>query len=56
MTAKQLLYGWITRIGVWRRRSRERRLLAAMNGRVLQDIGITPWDAYREANKPCWRA
>jgi uncharacterized protein YjiS (DUF1127 family) len=56
MTAKQRIYSWIAFIGIWRRRSRERRILAAMSGRLLQDIGVTPWDAHREANKPCWRA
>jgi uncharacterized protein YjiS (DUF1127 family) len=42
-------------IGLWRCRAHERRLLAAMNGHALHDIGITQWDAWREANKPFWR-
>ena len=27
-----------------------------MNDRDLKDIGITRYDAYREAHKPFWRA
>ena len=40
----------------WRRRSRGRRELAAMSDRSLRDIGVTRGDAYREAQKPFWRA
>jgi uncharacterized protein YjiS (DUF1127 family) len=40
----------------WRRRSRDRRALAAMSDRSLRDIGITRYDATFEANKPFWRA
>jgi uncharacterized protein YjiS (DUF1127 family) len=46
----------IALIGEWRRRSRGRRELAAMGDRALQDIGVTRYDAYREAHKPFWRA
>ena len=56
MGTLQHLTGWIALIGLWRRRSRERRELAAMSGRALQDIGITRWHACSEANKPFWRA
>lgn len=40
----------------WRRRSRERRALAEMSDRSLQDIGLTRYDANWEASKPFWRA
>lgn len=40
----------------WRRRSRERRALAEMSDRSLQDIGLTRYDANWEARKPFWRA
>lgn len=40
----------------WRDRSRGRRELAQMSGRSLQDIGLSPYDAYLEVNKPFWRA
>jgi uncharacterized protein YjiS (DUF1127 family) len=40
----------------WRRRSRDRRALAAMSDRSLRDIGLTRYDADWEASKPFWRA
>ena len=39
----------------WRRRSRDRAELASLDWRMLQDIGITQADAWREVNKPFWR-
>jgi uncharacterized protein YjiS (DUF1127 family) len=54
------LYHLLTRIGSelgeWRRRSRDRQALATMSDRSLRDIGLTRYDAAREANKPFWRA
>ena len=43
-------------VGDWRRRSRDRRELAAMSDRSLRDIGLTRYDATYEASKPFWRA
>ncbi|MFZ1090450.1 MAG: DUF1127 domain-containing protein [Xanthobacteraceae bacterium] len=40
----------------WRRRSRDRRALAAMSDSSLWDIGLTRYDADWEASKPFWRA
>jgi len=40
----------------WRRRHRSRLELARFDARMLRDIGITPVDAWREINKPFWRA
>ena len=40
----------------WRRRSRDRRALAAMSDRSLRDIGLTRYDGDWEASKPFWRA
>jgi uncharacterized protein YjiS (DUF1127 family) len=40
----------------WRRRSRDRRALAAMSDRSLRDIGLTRYDADWEASKQFWRA
>jgi uncharacterized protein YjiS (DUF1127 family) len=40
----------------WRNRSAGRRALATMSARSLQDIGVTPYEAYLEVNKPFWRA
>ena len=43
-------------IDEWRRRARGRRELAALSDRCLRDIGLTRYDANREARKPFWRA
>jgi len=56
MNMVQQVSGWIALIGIWRRRSRDRRMLAAMTNRELQDIAITAWEARCEANKPFWCA
>lgn len=42
-------------IGVWRRRIRERRALAAMSERDWRDFGATRADVMREIGKPFWR-
>ncbi len=39
----------------WRQRSRERAELAALDDRMLQDIGLTRGDAEFLVNKPFWR-
>jgi len=39
----------------WRRRSRERAQLAALDDRSLADIGLTRGDAEFLINKPFWR-
>jgi uncharacterized protein YjiS (DUF1127 family) len=39
----------------WRRRARDRYALLAMSERDLRDIGVTRFDAVREAEKPFWR-
>ncbi len=39
----------------WRRRARDRYALLAMSERDLRDIGVTRFDAAREAAKPFWR-
>ncbi len=41
---------------LWRQRHRQRRALAELDDRILQDIGIKKRDALFEANKPFWRA
>lgn len=42
-------------LGEWRRRIRDRRELAALDDRILSDIGITRAEALYLANKPFWR-
>jgi uncharacterized protein YjiS (DUF1127 family) len=39
----------------WRQRSRERAELAALDDRMLKDIGLTRADAEFLSNKPFWR-
>ena len=39
----------------WRRRARDRASLAALDDRMLADIGITRADAEYLSNKPFWR-
>jgi uncharacterized protein YjiS (DUF1127 family) len=39
----------------WRRRARDRAELAALDDRMLADIGISRADAEFLANKPFWR-
>jgi uncharacterized protein YjiS (DUF1127 family) len=39
----------------WRRRSRERAQLAALDDRMLRDIGLTRGDREFLANKPFWK-
>lgn len=39
----------------WNQRQRQRRHLAAMDDRMLKDIGVSAADAAREVGKPFWR-
>jgi uncharacterized protein YjiS (DUF1127 family) len=39
----------------WRRRTRDRAELAALDDRMLKDIGLTRADAEFLSNKPFWR-
>ncbi len=42
-------------VAEWQARSRSRRELMALNEKSLQDIGLSPGDAYMEYSKPFWR-
>ena len=44
-----------TRVAAWQERARMRRGLAAMDDRLLRDIGLTRAQAHREYDKPFWR-
>jgi uncharacterized protein YjiS (DUF1127 family) len=46
---------WLRVIGAWIERSRQRHALADLDDRLLDDIGITPFDAAHEIAKPFWR-
>ena len=39
----------------WHEASRQRHLLAQLDDRALEDIGITPAEARREHTSPFWR-
>lgn len=42
-------------VKTWSRRSHDRRMLAMMNGHLLDDIGLTPADVSRETAKFFWQ-
>ncbi|MFO0989705.1 MAG: DUF1127 domain-containing protein [Alphaproteobacteria bacterium] len=44
-----------TRLAEWRERAEQRAHLAAMDERLLKDIGISAVEATREADKPFWK-
>ena len=46
---------WLRVIGVWIERDRQRRALARLDDRRLDDVGITHSEAVREIAKPFWR-
>jgi uncharacterized protein YjiS (DUF1127 family) len=52
--------GFLAQLGdtlhVWRQRQQDRRQLAELTNRDLQDIGLSRSDVVYEAEKPFWRA
>jgi uncharacterized protein YjiS (DUF1127 family) len=42
-------------LATWRRRSRERRELQALDDRTLRDLGVSVQEIRFEAAKPFWR-
>ncbi len=56
LSRKQLAYPrWMQTLWKWSERSRQRRDLAALDDRLLKDVGISPHDAAREIANPFWR-
>lgn len=43
-------------IALWRERARQRRALAILPDYMLNDIGVSRIEAWREAEKPFWQA
>ncbi len=43
-------------LSTWRARAVQRRALAALDHRLLRDVGLTPDRAAAESQKPFWRA
>ena len=39
----------------WQRRAEDRAALATFDDRMLDDIGVTRAEAWRESRKPFWR-
>jgi len=39
----------------WRERASSRRALSQLSYQMLEDIGVEPSEAMREASKPFWR-
>ena len=46
--------GLFDRIDSWKRRRAQRKTLASLDDRLLDDIGIARHDAAKEAAKPFW--
>lgn len=42
-------------LAAWRRRARERRELAKLDRRTIQDLGLSSSEIQFEASKPFWR-
>ena len=42
-------------LAAWRERWRQRRALAALDPRLLRDVGVTADEAAEESRKPFWR-
>ncbi len=51
-----LLRSAVETVALWHQRARQRRQLVGLEDRIYRDIGVSPLDAYREAQKPFWRA
>jgi uncharacterized protein YjiS (DUF1127 family) len=45
----------VATLRVWRRRRAERRELATLDARMLQDVGLDPGTVYYEASQSFWR-
>lgn len=52
----QLLRGTFVMAREWHRRARSRADLAALNDRMLRDIGLTRTDVRIEIEKPFWKS
>ncbi|USD59884.1 DUF1127 domain-containing protein [Vibrio sp. SCSIO 43140] len=51
----QLRKNILTVLSVWYRNYRTRKALAEMSERLLDDIGITPYEAKQESRRPFWK-
>ena len=53
--AAQLAVRVAVAVAKWDRRRRSRIALAKLTPQQLRDVGISPYDAGLEVQKPCWR-
>jgi uncharacterized protein YjiS (DUF1127 family) len=51
----RLLARWVARVRAWRKRRRDRRLLASLDDRSLHDIGIDRATVEDESTVSFWR-
>jgi uncharacterized protein YjiS (DUF1127 family) len=50
-----ILFGLIETMAVWVVRRHQRRALAELDEHLLNDVGLSPEQARREAAKPFWK-
>ena len=50
-----ILFGLIETMAVWIVRRRQRHALAELDDHLLDDVGLSPEQARREAAKPFWK-
>ncbi|MBI4967076.1 MAG: DUF1127 domain-containing protein [Rhodospirillales bacterium] len=55
VTTRSLLRAVLDRIAHWHQNARGRAQLAAMDARMLKDIGLSRSEAWLEANTPFWK-
>ncbi len=55
ITHRSCLANMVHTFAVWKKRAQERRQLAALDERMLRDIGLTRADAFQECRKPFWQ-
>ena len=54
-TTRSRLLAIVNLVDLWLERRRQRRALVELNDALLKDIGVSRYEAYREATKPFWR-
>lgn len=47
--------GLVNALALWQHRADERRHLLELDERMLRDIGLSRYDALKEAAKPFWK-
>lgn len=47
--------GILATLALWAERRRQRRALLELNDALLEDIGLSGADAWKEGRKPFWR-